>query len=69
MFILKIIVCKTKLTTKEHEHVVAVDHPHGVKVGQDVGTRDPSLTEERLDRDICFKTSAWALGKFDQKEQ
>ena len=51
---------KTQLTTKEHEHVVAVDHPHGVKVGQDVGTRDPSLTEERLDQDIWnFETSAW----------
>ena len=61
---------KTQLTTKEHEHVVAVDHPHGVKVGQDVGTRDPSLTEERLDQNIWnLKTSAWALGKFDQKEQ
>ena len=41
-----------ELTTKEHEHVVAVDHPHRVKVGQHVGARDPSLTEERLDQDI-----------------
>ena len=39
-----------ELTTKEHEHVVAVDHPHRVKVGQHVGARDTSLTEERSDQ-------------------
>eukprot|EP00906_Rhabdomonas_costata_P032522 RCo045812 len=28
---------------QEHQHVVTVRHPHGVQVGQHIGTRDPTL--------------------------
>lgn len=33
--------------TQEHQHVVALCHPHGVQVAEDVGTGDPAL-EERV---------------------